>query len=79
MRGNQHPSSRPNVHSYKVENLKVDEYGVLTGRFNWSGWDTAGNTLSNTSTVVGICRSDWELLGANPCLENGHSFYARPN
>lgn len=73
------PSTRPNVHSYKVENLQVDEYGVLTGRFNWSGWDTAGNTLSNTRTVVGICRSNLEPLGAKACLENGHSFYTKPN
>lgn len=72
-------SSRPDTPFYKVENLRVDEYGILSGRFSWSGWDTAGNALSKTSTVVGICRSRFELLGASPCVGNGQSFYSKPN
>lgn len=43
------PSSRPGISSYKIENLRVDDYSVLTGRVNWSGWDSAGKPLAQTA------------------------------
>jgi hypothetical protein len=73
------PSSRPGISSYKIQNLQVDEYGVLTGRFNWSGWDSTGKPLSTTDSIVGTCRFRVVFLGPNPCLNNGNSFYTKQN
>ncbi len=71
------PSSRPGISSYKIENLRVDEYGILAGRFTWTGWDSTGKPLGGTESVVGACRFIAEFLGPSPCLHSGNSFYTK--
>lgn len=62
---------------YRMENLEVDERGVLTGRIHWLGTYEGGSGAASSRGILGVCQAPFEFLGPSACLDGGKTFYDR--